>query len=116
MQAFVRRLEREKNFQKVRPDFNQNACGERFAAHSKNPSKFYISFNSKQLPGAFCFEMGSIPSPRGSVSREAAMALKDVLIDELRDMYSAENQLVKALPKLAKGAKNPELKSFCRAS
>jgi ferritin-like metal-binding protein YciE len=40
------------------------------------------------------------------------MALTDVLIDELRDMYSAENQLVKALPKLAKGAKNSELKSL----
>ena len=38
------------------------------------------------------------------------MALTDVLIDELRDMYSAENQLVKALPKLSKGAKNNELK------
>jgi ferritin-like metal-binding protein YciE len=40
------------------------------------------------------------------------MALKDVLLDELRDMYSAENQLVKALPKLAKGAKNPKLKEL----
>lgn len=40
------------------------------------------------------------------------MALNDVLIDELRDMYSAENQLVKALPKMAKGAKNPELKQL----
>jgi ferritin-like metal-binding protein YciE len=40
------------------------------------------------------------------------MALKDVLIEELRDMYSAENQLIKALPKLAKGAKNGELKSL----
>src|ERR1700730_14917626 len=38
------------------------------------------------------------------------MPLKDVLLDELRDMYSAENQLVKALPKLAKGAKNAKLK------
>src|ERR1700753_1782089 len=38
------------------------------------------------------------------------MALMDVLIDELRDLYSAENQLVKAIPKLAKGAKDPELK------
>lgn len=38
------------------------------------------------------------------------MALKDVLIDELRDLYSAENQLVKALPKLAKGAKDSTLK------
>ena len=43
------------------------------------------------------------------------MPLKDVLIDELRDMYSAENQLVKALPKLAKGAKNPKLKQIFTA-
>lgn len=43
------------------------------------------------------------------------MALKDVLIDELRDMYSAEDQLVKALPKLAKGAKNGELKMLLTA-
>ena len=40
------------------------------------------------------------------------MALKDVLIDDLRDMYSAENQLVKALPKLAKGAKDATLKAL----
>ena len=40
------------------------------------------------------------------------MALQDVLLDELRDMYSAENQLVKALPKLARGAKDPELKNL----
>ena len=40
------------------------------------------------------------------------MALKDVLLDELRDMYSAENQLVKALPKLAKGAKNRDMKEL----
>ena len=43
------------------------------------------------------------------------MALKEVLIDELRDMYSAENQLVKALPKLAKGAKSPKLKELFAA-
>jgi ferritin-like metal-binding protein YciE len=40
------------------------------------------------------------------------MALKEVLIDELRDMYSAENQLIKALPKLAAGAENPKLKEL----
>jgi ferritin-like metal-binding protein YciE len=40
------------------------------------------------------------------------MALKEVLIDELRDMYSAENQLVKALPKLAKGANDKTLKQL----
>ena len=40
------------------------------------------------------------------------MALSEVLVDELRDMYSAENQLVKALPKMAQGAINKELKSL----
>ena len=40
------------------------------------------------------------------------MALKDVLIDELRDIYSAENQQLKTLPKMAKGAESPELKQF----
>ena len=40
------------------------------------------------------------------------MPLKDVLLDELRDMYSAENQLVKALPKLAKGANDTKLKEL----
>ena len=43
------------------------------------------------------------------------MPLKDVLVDELRDIYSAENQLVKALPKLAKGANNAKLKELFAA-
>lgn len=42
------------------------------------------------------------------------MALKDVLIDELRDLYSAENQQVKVLPKLAKAAENPALKELLK--
>jgi ferritin-like metal-binding protein YciE len=40
------------------------------------------------------------------------MSLREVLIDELRDLYSAENQLVKALPKTAKGAESQELKQI----
>ena len=42
------------------------------------------------------------------------MSLNEVLIDELRDLYSAENQLVKALPKVVKGTGNPELKTGIR--
>ena len=38
------------------------------------------------------------------------MSLKSVLIEELKDLYSAENQLIKALPKTAKGTNSPELK------
>ena len=40
------------------------------------------------------------------------MSLENVLVDELRDLYSAENQLVKALPKMAKGVSSPELKDL----
>jgi ferritin-like metal-binding protein YciE len=36
--------------------------------------------------------------------------LEQLYINELRDLYSAENQLLKALPKMAKGASAPELK------
>jgi len=36
--------------------------------------------------------------------------LKTLYIDELRDLYNAENQLLKALPKMAKAASSEELK------
>jgi ferritin-like metal-binding protein YciE len=38
------------------------------------------------------------------------MSLQDVMLKELRDLYSAENQLLKALPKLAKAAEAEDLK------
>ena len=41
----------------------------------------------------------------------ARQGLKDLYIDELRDLYDAENRLVKALPKLAKQAESSELRS-----
>ena len=37
-------------------------------------------------------------------------ALKELYIDELRDIYNAENQLTKALPKMAKAATSEELR------
>jgi len=37
-------------------------------------------------------------------------SLHDLLVHELRDLYSAENQLIKALPKVAKTASNAELR------
>ncbi len=39
------------------------------------------------------------------------MSLKEVLIDELRDLYSAENQLVKALPKTVRGISDADMKA-----
>lgn len=40
-----------------------------------------------------------------------AGTLHDAFIDELRDTYDAEKQLIKALPKLAKAASSAELKA-----
>ena len=37
--------------------------------------------------------------------------LEDLFIHELKDLYNAENQITKALPKMAKAASSPELKS-----
>ena len=37
--------------------------------------------------------------------------LEKLYVDELRDIYNAENQLLKALPKMAKGASSPDLKN-----
>jgi len=40
-----------------------------------------------------------------------AGTLHDAFLDELRDSYDAEKQLIKALPKLAKAATSPQLKT-----
>jgi len=36
--------------------------------------------------------------------------LQDLYVDELKDLYSAETQIVKALPKMAEAAASPELR------
>ena len=37
--------------------------------------------------------------------------LRDALVDEIKDLFNAEKQLTKALPKLAKNATNPDLRA-----
>ena len=36
--------------------------------------------------------------------------LQELLLEEIKDLYDAEKQLVKALPKMSKAASNPDLK------
>ena len=38
-------------------------------------------------------------------------SLDDLLVHELQDIYNAEGQILKALPKMAKAANNPDLKA-----
>jgi len=40
----------------------------------------------------------------------SAENLREALVEEIRDLYNAEKQLVKALPKMAKGAESDELR------
>jgi ferritin-like metal-binding protein YciE len=39
-----------------------------------------------------------------------AETLQDLYLEQLRDLYDAENQLIKALPKMAKAASTPKLR------
>jgi ferritin-like metal-binding protein YciE len=40
----------------------------------------------------------------------ALESLNDLFVEQLRDLYDAENQLIKALPKMAEGANSDELR------
>jgi len=40
----------------------------------------------------------------------AVTSIEDLFVNELRDIYSAEKQLTRALPRMAKAAKHPDLR------
>jgi ferritin-like metal-binding protein YciE len=66
------------------------------------------SFNQRDAPPG----ISAAVAPVSCNPKENAMKLEtldDLYVHELRDLYSAENQLVKALPKMAKAASNPQL-------
>ena len=48
-------------------------------------------------------------SPRKTMAKLST--LKDLYIEELKDLYSAETQIISGLPKMAKKAKSPDLKA-----
>jgi ferritin-like metal-binding protein YciE len=55
-----------------------------------------------------------VPDTRKSKKRKKPMAgkaLEDLFHDMLKDVYYAERKILKALPKMAKGAQNPKLKA-----
>ena len=39
-----------------------------------------------------------------------AESLQDLFVDELKDVYNAEKQLIRALPRMARAASNPQLR------
>src|SRR5262245_66107858 len=66
----------------------------------------WFSSSTSDYPAIF---LQSSPKKRRSTMPETA-TLHDAFLDELRDLYDAEKQLTKALPKLAKTATSPKLR------
>jgi ferritin-like metal-binding protein YciE len=56
-------------------------------------------------------ETGSEPKFKTKTSAAAEPALKELFLDSLRDIYWAENHLVKALPKMIQSATSKKLSS-----
>jgi ferritin-like metal-binding protein YciE len=54
-------------------------------------------------------ERQSIPSEKGQTM--SVESIEELFIDELKDLYSAEKQITKSLPKMAKASSSPELKA-----
>jgi ferritin-like metal-binding protein YciE len=52
----------------------------------------------------------SEPQPNRTTIMSKLTSLEDLLVQEIKDLYSAETQLVKALPKMAKAATDESLK------
>src|SRR4051812_19775229 len=50
-------------------------------------------------------------TPHKGCSMASTMSLQDLFLDELRDLYDAEKQLIKALPKMAKKATSEDLRT-----
>jgi len=65
------------------------------------------------LPAVRMLPLGNWPSKHDrQTNGEKPMKLgsiHDLYVDELKDLYNAEHQLLKALPKMAKAASSPEL-------
>jgi ferritin-like metal-binding protein YciE len=76
-----------------------------------NPGGYFRCTNPKRRhgiqPATRCFS--TIRLFQGEYSMQKS-TLRDLYIDELKDLYSAETQMVKALPKMAKAASSDELR------
>ena len=75
--------------------------------------------HSDMLPRFFSVAGASVPRVQQLVTKPETRrkkgnmnldTLKELYVEELRDLYNAENQLIKALPKMAKEASSDELK------
>ena len=87
-----------KYYEEVDPSDIKRVPGQIAAEHREAPL----------LPGDQPGQFSQNLKPTENMS--SVSSLKELLVDELRDLLDAEKQLTKALPKMAKAASNEELK------
>jgi ferritin-like metal-binding protein YciE len=59
------------------------------------------------LVASLSVDLQPVHSPKGALMKPKT--LHDVFVDQLKDLYSAESQLIRSMPKMAKMSKTPEL-------
>jgi ferritin-like metal-binding protein YciE len=60
--------------------------------------------------GGICQQEPPLRSPPTAKGEAMAKELKDLFVETLKDIYYAEKQILRALPKMARDAQSPELK------
>src|SRR5690606_39174722 len=76
--------------------------------HSSRYGPCRISTAFRRVPGSGR-HLNS--KPKSTIPMAKTTTLQELLIEELKDLYSAETQLTKALPKMAKAASDENLKA-----
>jgi short-subunit dehydrogenase/ferritin-like metal-binding protein YciE len=84
----------EKYYEEVKPEDHKREPGEIAAKHAASPDR------------------KSVVAPDRPTHKDSSgvHSMKELLVEELRDLLDAEKQLTKALPKMAKAASNEALK------
>lgn len=76
-------------------------------------TRLHATATGGSRPGAFAWRRCGTPTlnPQIEFIMSKTTTLHELLIDELKDLYNAETQLTKALPKMAKAANDESLKA-----
>jgi ferritin-like metal-binding protein YciE len=83
----------------------------RLGRAANNTSRRVGSYVMETTADEFSAREGSAAATAGSDSQPYTKKLNDLFYDTLRDVYFAENQIVKALPLMAEAAQSAELRS-----
>src|SRR5947209_113025 len=89
-----------------------NRTGNRRATHD-NAAALHASQSVRRVHALLRVEARVISNLKLSLRRPRMelATLRELFVHELKDLYSAENMIIKALPKMAKAASSEELRS-----